>query len=237
MTAVVKTIADSRLPATVPEAEFRLAQRFAELAGASGLALGALDRQVVELAMRAVAEAERRLEQQRQRIDYLESLSITDELTGVRNRRGFRIEMMRALADAARSGQGGVVLMIDLDGFKGINDVHGHGAGDKVLESVAMTLADHVRPGDTVARLGGDEFAVLMPNAESKDGLARASEIGRLLNSRRVRWQNAVIPFSASVGIATYHPGEQAEAVLARADRTLYRDKRSKPIRHLRLAH
>jgi diguanylate cyclase (GGDEF)-like protein len=214
-----------------------LAERFATMAEASGLALGQIDQRVLDLALAAVAEAERRLAVQRERIVYLESLSVTDELTQVRNRRGFQSELTRALAEAERTRKGGIVLLIDLDGFKAVNDIHGHAAGDFVLQTVAGWLDGQVRPGDTVARLGGDEFAVLMPQAGADNGSARAAELDRQLNRLTARWGRRQLEIRGSVGIAPYAPGDGAEDVLARADRTMYDKKRSRGGRALRLVN
>ncbi len=205
-----------------------LAERFALMAEASGLVLGQIDPRVIDLALAAVAEAERRLEVQSQRIAYLESLSVTDELTQVRNRRGFQGELERALAESARTKKGGVVLLIDLDGFKAINDTHGHAAGDFVLQTVARWLDSHVRPGDTVARMGGDEFAVLMPQAGSDIGIARAAELDRQLNKLAARWGGRQLKIRGSVGLAAYAPGDDADTVVARADQTMYEKKRAR---------
>ncbi len=205
-----------------------LAERFALMAEASGLALGQIDPRVIDLALAAVAEAERRLEVQSQRIAYLESLSVTDELTQVRNRRGFQGELERALAESGRTRKGGVVLLIDLDGFKAINDTHGHAAGDFVLQTVARWLDSHVRPGDTVARMGGDEFAVLMPKAGSDIGSARAAELDRQLNKLAARWGGRQLKIRGSVGLAAYVPGDDADTVVARADQTMYEKKRAR---------
>src|SRR5260370_29688258 len=124
------------------------------------------DRQVVlDWAMATVAEAEERLATLQTRIEYLEGLSVTDELTGLLNRRGFLAQLDRALASARRGGPHGVLMICDLDGFKQINDRHGHLAGDEVLCQVGGLLARHVRRSDTVARLAGDEFAILLVGA------------------------------------------------------------------------
>ncbi|MSP48591.1 MAG: GGDEF domain-containing protein [Alphaproteobacteria bacterium] len=207
------------------------------MAEASGLAIAQIDQRVLDLALAAVAEAERRLDAQSRRIVYLESLSVTDELTQVRNRRGFHGELERALAEAARTRKGGVMLLIDLDGFKAINDTHGHAAGDFVLQTVAGWLDGHVRPGDTVARIGGDEFAVLMPAAGSDNGNARAVELDRQLNRLTARWGRRRLKIRGSVGTATFAPGDSADDVLARADLTMYEKKRSRGVRALRLVN
>ncbi|MBI1774851.1 MAG: GGDEF domain-containing protein [Proteobacteria bacterium] len=213
-----------------------LARRATQLAEASGLALARLDEGVIQLALRAIEEAERKLEQQRQRIDYLESLSVTDELTQIKNRRGFMIELKRALAESKRSGKGGVLLMIDLDGFKAINDIHGHAAGDEVLAHAAAMLNGHVRPSDCVARLGGDEFAVLMPETTAERGFTRARDLSKLLNGQLIAWQGTVLPLQASIGVAAYRPGQRPDELLQDADAGLYRDKRKKPSRQRRIA-
>jgi len=231
----------SRLALSSPQAteaeNATLADRFATMAEANSLAIAQIDQRVLDLALAAVAEAERRVRVQRERIAYLESLSITDELTQVCNRRGFQGELARALAEAARTGKGGVVLLIDLDGFKAINDAHGHAAGDFVLRTVAGWLDGHVRPGDTVARLGGDEFSVLMPQTGPDNGIARAAELDRQLNRLTARWSGLKLKIRGSVGVAAYDPGDGAEDVLARADRTMYQKKNGRSGRVLRLVN
>lgn len=224
-------------PKSAESARALLAERFAMMAEASGLAIAQIDPRVLDLALAAVAEAELRMEAQRQRIAHLESLSVTDELTQVRNRRGFHNELERALADAARTGKGGVVLLIDLDGFKAINDTNGHAAGDFVLQTVAGWLDGHVRPGDTVARLGGDEFAVLMPGSGPENGRARGAELDRQLNRLVARWGRRQLKIRGSVGIAPFAPGDLADDVLARADHTMYEKKRASGGRALRLVN
>src|SRR3546814_19486078 len=88
----------------------------------------------------AAAEAEQTLALQRARIRYLESLSVTDEMTGLLNRRGFGLELSRALARARRQNESGLLVMCDLDNFKAINDTYGHPAGDALLRAVGQAL-------------------------------------------------------------------------------------------------
>ena len=96
-------------------------------------------------------------------IDGLCALSLRDPLTGLGNRRHFRTVIEREIDRVARSGETALLLMLDIDHFKQINDEHGHIAGDMVLQSVAHTLADGIRPMDTLARYGGEEFAIVLP--------------------------------------------------------------------------
>ena len=96
-------------------------------------------------------------------IDGLCELSLKDPLTGLANRRHFRAVLEREIDRVTRSGEAALLLMLDIDHFKKVNDVHGHSAGDLVLQSVARTLSACVRPMDTLARYGGEEFAVCFP--------------------------------------------------------------------------
>jgi GGDEF domain-containing protein len=134
-----------------------------------GLDLDEPGRRLIEDLLEAAANAEQRIAEQRARIRYLENLSITDELTGVLNRRGFKLELERALARAERRGETGVLLLGDLNRFKAINDSLGHLAGDSVLRAVAHELRRSTRRSDYVARIGGDEFAVLMTDAHREE--------------------------------------------------------------------
>jgi len=178
--------------------------------------------------MAAVARANGMIERQQKRIAYLESLSVTDEMTGVANRRGFRVELRKALSDAKRFGKAGVLVMIDLDRFKQINDKFGHAAGDAVLGMVAGVLQGYVRRSDTVTRLGGDEFAVIMPETSAGQGRQRASELTRLLNGLTVPFQGRSIPVHASVGVEVYQPGAREADVMASADQKMYQNKVAK---------
>lgn len=179
----------------------------------------------LRLALIAMTEAEKRIERQEQRIKELESLSITDELTHVMNRRGFSMQMHRALALAARGEAMGSVIMVDLDRFKAVNDTYGHAAGDAVLQAVAECLKNRVRETDTIGRLGGDEFAVLMPGVSREIAEQRADALIRDLNGRSLHWNGVNIPIGASIGLAHYVGDEDEQSILQRADAAMYLSK------------
>src|SRR5690348_9772624 len=111
-----------------------------------------------------VARLERELAEARVQMAELAARAEIDPLTDVLNRRGFERELKRSLAYVKRYGASAALIYIDLDGFKLVNDQHGHTAGDAVLKAIAMVLSRHVRASDLVARLGGDEFALLLWN-------------------------------------------------------------------------
>ncbi len=173
-----------------------------------------------------LAEAEETINQQQERIAYLEGLTMTDELTGLVNRRGFNLHLKRELSAARRRGQGGgVLVMIDLDGFKAINDTHGHLAGDSYLRQVARLLQANVRQHDVVARLGGDEFALLLTDTDPVAGAARAVELTELANRGHASWDGAELPIRFSVGVQPYGPADREDEVIRRADVKMYRNK------------
>ncbi|HEY0836465.1 MAG TPA: GGDEF domain-containing protein [Azospirillum sp.] len=181
---------------------------------------------VLESALAKLAEAQDLINQQQERIAYLESLSMTDELTGLLNRRGFYSHLRRELAAARRNvAAGGMLVMIDLDGFKAINDTHGHLAGDFYLRQVARLLQAHVRSQDVVARLGGDEFAVLLTNTDTATGTARAAQLAEAAHGETVTWNGHALPIRFSIGMQPYGPADHEEDVIRKADVKMYGDK------------
>lgn len=120
-------------------------------------------------------------------IDGLCELSQKDPLTGLANRRQFNAVIDREIDRVARSGEAALLLMLDVDRFKTVNDTHGHPAGDLVLQSVARTLATCVRPMDTLARYGGEEFAVILPCCQASFGRTVAERIRRSIEATPVR--------------------------------------------------
>jgi diguanylate cyclase (GGDEF)-like protein len=143
-----------------------------------------------------------------------------DPLTGLLNRN----EIEEALAGRLRAAPERVALLYcDLDGFKSVNDNHGHDVGDELLVEIAQILQAKTRPDDLVGRLGGDEFAVLVDSADPSDahGLACriAIAIAELSSYRR-------LPVTASVGAATARSGDTTRDLLRRADAAMYDEKR-----------
>lgn len=187
---------------------------------------------LLERAIDMMANAERKIENLETHIDHLESLSRTDFLTGIANRRGFDETLKRTLAAATRHGDTGVVVLADLVYFKEVNDRHGHDCGDAVLKAVAEVLGNNIRTTDFVARLGGDEFAVILAHTSPREGMYRAKRLQTLLRKSDCEHDRRVIPLQASFGSANYNAKTEFADVLRRADLAMYKDKRSKGLRY-----
>jgi diguanylate cyclase (GGDEF)-like protein len=183
---------------------------------------------LLDWALAAAAAAEQRIADLEERLAYLEGLSVTDELTTVLNRRGFGLELTRALAAAARGGPRGVLIVCDLDGFKAVNDLYGHRTGNEVLRQVAEMLRRRVRKNDVVARLGGDEFALLLIGATLANARRKFLCLDRTLATTPPEIDGAPIPLSASFGLVPYDGSEDPEALLHRADMAMYAQKRER---------
>src|ERR1043166_5592213 len=156
-------------------------------------ALAVLSAEIARLA----AELARAQAQLRQ----LEAQADTDLLTAVFNRRGFERELGRALSYVNRYGARAALVYLDLDGFKPVNDRHGHAAGDAVLQAVAGAPVPTVRASALVGRLGGDEFAVLLWNLSAHDAGAKASALERVVAATSVAWSGNRLSVGASVGV------------------------------------
>ncbi|SDO44613.1 diguanylate cyclase [Geodermatophilus sp. DSM 45219] len=140
----------------------------------------------------------------------------TDPLTGLANRRAWQVTADRGLAQARRSAEPFTVALIDLDGFKAVNDQAGHGAGDALLQELARAWNAELRMSDLLGRYGGDEFVLSLPATDA----ARAEDLlARLRAAHPAAW---------SAGTATAGPGDTLADLLVRADTELYRSKRSR---------
>jgi len=187
-------------------------------------------------------KADRALDLQAERISALErtqavlkNLAGHDALTGLANRRAFTDRLAHAFARARRSGSRLALLFVDLDGFKTLNDRHGHEAGDRLLTQVAERLLRCVRASDTVCRLGGDEFTVLMEDADAAEATLLAQRVVDAFADRFVLGNDRV-ELTASVGIGRY-PDDAADArgLMRSADRAMYRAKSFGKGRHASL--
>jgi len=161
-------------------------------------------------------------------IDGLCELSLRDPLTGLANRRHFRAVLAREIDVVVRSGNPALLLMLDIDHFKSINDAHGHLAGDRVLQAVARCLAGCVRPQDTVARYGGEEFAIVLPDCQLNYGEAVAERIRQTVANLSIAVSpELTLQITLSVGGA-FAPTQSRctpDVWVERADNQLYQAK------------
>ena len=152
-----------------------------------------------------------------------------DALTGLANRTVFHERIRQTVGARRRSDTNAAVVIIDLDGFKEINDSLGHAAGDELLIELSCRLAAEVRGSDTVARLGGDEFGVLLPQTGTRDDVITAVERVKAAIEEPVLLQGLSLALAASIGIAMYPDhGEEVEALLRAADGAMYHAKEEK---------
>jgi diguanylate cyclase (GGDEF)-like protein len=152
--------------------------------------------------------------------------ALTDALTGLPNRRQGMAELERLFAHSARHGEPFALIQFDLDGFKRVNDVHGHAAGDALLRLVSDVVRETLRREDTVSRWGGDEFVAVLPGAGPAEAAAVAERLRVAVRERQTSGDPEVRT-TLSLGWACVRPGETPEDLLARADEALYEAKRA----------
>ena len=152
-------------------------------------------------------------------------LAQEDSLTGLLNRRGFFRDLARAAAYRTRYDTPVGLLLADLDGFKAINDTHGHELGDRALVHVATLFRNNVRASDSVGRLGGDEFAIILWQVDEASALQKAASLEAMIAASPLRDGDLIFPLSTSIGTAMLDANETAEDVLNRADRAMYARK------------
>src|ERR1700681_3817490 len=160
----------------------------------------------------------------------------TDYLTGLANRPEFERAIDRAVAGAQRHKRRLALMMLDLDNLKDINDAHGHHVGDEAIRVLAHELQRAVRATDTCGRLGGDEFGVGMPDADESHAIHVATRVRQSLDDLN-RSAKVPVPVAFSIGISSWKPGMDWQAMYQAADKALYVDKRRRQIGRKLLGH
>ncbi|MGX4806890.1 GGDEF domain-containing protein [Bradyrhizobium guangdongense] len=156
-------------------------------------------------------------------------LALLDDLTGVANRRHLLQRLSEECARSERSGEPFSLLVIDLDGFKTINDTHGHAAGDACLQHFTLMAQTRLRPGDMLARTGGDEFCVVLPSSSLREGALIARRIVEVCRQDAAACSGNDIPIAISIGVAEWDRGigKFPDKLIAHADHALYAAKKN----------
>jgi diguanylate cyclase (GGDEF)-like protein len=159
------------------------------------------------------------------RVEQLDQLAHQDSLVNLPNRRGFMRGLERMIDRANRYDEQSAMLYVDLDGLKMINDTFGHQAGDQALIQVAELLVGGVRKSDVVARIGGDEFGILLAHSDESRAHDAASRLIELIAGCDFTQDGKALPLSVAIGVGMIGGDDTAEAVMARADKEMYRRK------------
>jgi diguanylate cyclase (GGDEF)-like protein len=184
-------------------------------------------RALVDTLMRENEALREQLQQQALHLQSAQGQADSDVLTPTLNRRAFLREVHRAMADCRRYGEEACLLYLDMDGFKSINDAHGHSAGDAALIYVAETLNASVREGDSVGRIGGDEFAILLRHADLKASRIKAMKLEAELMMGTFEYNGLYLKTGGSFGVRAYAAQASAEAWLSEADAAMFLVKKS----------
>src|SRR5260370_9900192 len=221
---------DEVFQALLLEANRELARLLQDVRSGSHAALlsGDQSRATSQLLMRAVRCATKQYMLQAE----LGNIALTDELTGLYNRRGFMVLAERQLKLGRRSGRGMMLFVMDVDGLKQLNDSFGHLEGDRALKSTAEVLEETFRDSDVVARLGGDEFAVLAIEASGHSETTIKTRLFECLKS--INAEQSCYEISLSLGVARFDPRNRTSigGLMAKADQSMYEQKRrrSRPL-------
>lgn len=176
----------------------------------------------------ALAEIERlreKIAQLEERVRQLDNLAHQDSLLELPNRRGFMRELERLIDRITRYGEGAAMLFVDIDGLKRINDSYGHKAGDDALIHIANLLSQGVRKSDCVARLGGDEFGILLSHASAESAREAAARLTAEIDGIEKNCDGNKVMLGVAIGMTMIEKDDVPDAVIARADRAMYREK------------
>lgn len=164
--------------------------------------------------------------QLKNRLKAAEDLADRDALTPLLNRRGFLRELNRVRTFAQRYGSPASLVYFDLDGFKAINDQHGHAAGDAALQAVAERLLSNVRDSDVVGRMGGDEFAIVLVQADQATAEAKAATLADAMEREPILFGGTSAPIRISYGVCEIAADTEPETLIAEADAAMFTAKR-----------
>ena len=202
-------------------------EAFARHAGLAEQELSPLVREAVSGLLSEIQRLRAELEKAKARSAHLERLADEDALMPVANRRAFMRELSRLVALAQRYDSESSIVYIDLNGMKGINDRHGHNAGDAALQHVARILVENTRHADIVARLGGDEFGVLLVKTDQHNAEEKAARLALAIEQHPLIWEGAPIRLSAAFGAYCFNGKESVAEAIAAADQAMYRAKQA----------
>lgn len=207
----------------------------------SETALGIPESELTPSVKRALALLLREVERLRRQVEFANARlkdattnADQDVLLPILNRRAFVREVSRFIAFAERYGTPSCLVYIDLDGFKAVNDLHGHVAGDAVLKHFANVISGQIRESDVFARVGGDEFGVILAHATPEEAVKKGEGFVRAFHEQPAIWNDKPVALNFSFGAYTLKPGETADAAIAHADEAMYARKRARQSGHER---
>ena len=177
--------------------------------------------------MQEVDSLRQQVETATRRMESMERLADQDTLLPIYNRRAFVRELTRLMMYSERYGATASLVFLDLNGFKKINDEHGHAAGDEALKRVSELLVENVRGSDVVGRLGGDEFGVILAQASEDAALAKAKELAAKIADLPLFWDGVRFNIGAAYGVTAFKPGENAAEALEAADQAMFDNKKA----------
>ena len=172
-------------------------------------------------------DAEETIESQNIRLKTLETLSVTDEISGLLNRRGFTKAFVKEVARTNRGhSHGGLLVMFNLENLDKVKDLHGNNAVHKAIKLISSALENEIRETDYAARLYDDEFVLLFTNTSMENALHRLQNMALRLNKLSLIWEGAEIPLNLSLGLKSYGKNEKAEDIFESASDDLQRNRK-----------